>query len=49
MNNTTTPLYIGRSGGGTPRRFGNRLDNFRMWKDRQLSGTEILNIYTTLY
>jgi len=49
MNNTATPLYIGRSGGATPRRFGNRLDNFRMWKGRQLSGTEILNIYTTLY
>lgn len=48
MNNTTTPLYIGRSGGATPRRFGNRLDNFRMWKDRQLSGTEITNLYTNL-
>lgn len=49
MSNTTAPLYIGRSGGGTPRRFGNRLDNFRIWKDRQLTGTEIANIYTTLY
>jgi len=48
MNNTTTPLYIGRSGGATPRRFGNRLDNFRIWKDRQLSGTEITNLYTNL-
>ena len=49
MSNTATPLYIGRSGGATPRRFGNRLDNFRIWKDRQLTGTEISNIYTTLY
>lgn len=49
MTNTATPLHIGRSGGATPRRFGNRLDNFRIWKDRQLTGTEISNIYTTLY
>ena len=48
MNNTATPLYIGRSGGGTPRRFGNRLDNFRIWKDRQLTGTEITTLYTNL-
>jgi hypothetical protein len=48
MNNTATPLYIGRSGGATPRRFGNSLDNFRMWKDRQLSGTEITTLYTNL-
>jgi len=48
MNNTATPLYIGRSGGATPRRFGNRLDNFRIWKNRQLSGTEITNLYTNL-
>jgi hypothetical protein len=49
MNNTITPLYIGRSGGAAPRRFGNRLDNFRIWKNRQLTGTEISNIYSTLY
>ena len=48
MNNTATPLYIGRSGGATPRRFGNRIDNFRIWKDRQLTGTEITNLYTNL-
>lgn len=48
MTNTATPLYIGRSGGGTPRRFGNRLDNFRIWKDRQLTGTEITTLYTNL-
>lgn len=48
MNNTSAPLYIGRSGGGTPRRFGNRLDNFRIWKDRQLTGTEITTLYTNL-
>jgi len=48
MSNTATPLYIGRSGGGTPRRFGNRLDNFRMWNDRQLTGTEITTLYTNL-
>lgn len=49
MSNTATPLYIGRSGGATPRRFGNRLDNFRIWKNRQLTQSEITNIYTTLY
>jgi hypothetical protein len=49
MSNTNTPLYIGRSGGATPRRFGNRLDNFRIWKNRQLTQSEITNIYTTLY
>ena len=48
MSNTTTPLHIGRSGGATPRRFGNRLDNFRIWKDRQLTGTEITTLYTNL-
>ena len=48
MNNTTAPLYIGRSGGGTPRRFGNRLDNFRMWNDRQLTQAEITTLYTNL-
>lgn len=48
MSNTIAPLYIGRSGGGTPRRFGNRLDNFRIWKDRQLTGTEITTLYTNL-
>lgn len=48
MSNTATPLYIGRSGGATPRRFGNRLDNFRIWKDRQLTGTEITTLYTNL-
>lgn len=49
MSNTNTPLYIGRSGGATPRRFGNRIDNFRMWKNRLLTQTEITNIYNTLY
>ncbi len=48
MSNTTAPLHIGRSGGATPRRFGNRLDNFRIWKDRQLTGTEITTLYTNL-
>lgn len=48
MSNTTAPLRIGRSGGVTPRRFGNRLDNFRIWKDRQLTGTEITTLYTNL-
>lgn len=48
MSNTSAPLYIGRSGGATPRRFGNRLDNFRIWKDRQLTGTEITTLYTNL-
>lgn len=48
MSNTTAVFCIGRSGGATPRRFGNRLDNFRIWKDRQLTGTEITTLYTNL-
>ncbi len=49
MTNTTAGVVLGRQGNIATNFLNGRLDQTRIWKDRELTAAEIANIYTTLY
>ena len=49
MSNTTAPVILGRQGNIALGYFNGRLDQTRIWKARELTQTEITNIYNNLY
>jgi hypothetical protein len=49
MSNTTAGVILGRLGSAASGYLNGRLDQTRIWKGRELTQSEITNIYTTLY
>lgn len=49
MTNTTAGVILGRLGSATSGYLNGRLDQTRFWNGRELTSTEIANIYSTLY
>ena len=49
MTNTTAGVVFGRLGSAASGYLNGRLDQTRIWKDRELTQSEITDIYNTLY
>jgi hypothetical protein len=49
MTNTTAGVVLGRQGNTAAGYLNGRLDQTRFWKGRELTQSEITNIYSTLY
>jgi hypothetical protein len=49
MINTTANVVLGRQGNASGNFFNGRLDQMRIWKGRELSASEVTDIFNTLY
>lgn len=49
MINTSANVILGRQGNVSSGFFNGRMDKLRAWKNREMSSTEITNIYNTQY
>lgn len=49
ISNTSAGLVLGRIGNSSSGYFNGRMDKLRIWKGRELTQTEITNIYNTQY